>query len=63
MASEGERGFSKLGKMRGGDEEVMMERMSSGISACDILVEEVQGSKSGCASRGSKEGRGGRQWV
>jgi len=60
---DGARGCSKLGKMRGGDEEVVVEWMSSGISACDILVEEAQGSTSGCASGGSKEGRGRRQWV
>jgi hypothetical protein len=59
MASEGERGCSKLGKMRGGDEEVVVEWMSRGNSAYDILAEEVQGSKSGCASGASKEGRGG----
>ena len=63
MVSDGERGCIKLGKMRGGDEEIAVEWMSRGSGACDILVEEVQGSKSGCASRGSKEGRGGRQWV
>ena len=45
MASEGERGCSKLGKMRGGDEEVVVEWMSRGNSACDILAEEVQGRK------------------
>jgi len=59
MASEGERGCSKLGKMRGGDEEVVVEWMSRGNSACDILVEEAQGSKSVCASGASKEGRRG----
>ena len=54
MASEGERGWcSKLGKMRGVDE-VVVEWMSSGSSAWVILVEEVQGSKSSCASGGSK---------